>query len=145
MLFYFSMNDAFYIAKTLRLAAKARGMTHPNPMVGALVLKKGRVLTEDFHRRPGSPHAEALVIAAAGDKARGSTLYVNLEPCCHTEKRTPPCTKAIISAGIKKVVFAMKDPNPKVSGKGIIELQKAGIEVVWGVLEKEAMRLKGLT
>jgi len=135
------MNDAFYIKRTLRLAAKARGMTSPNPMVGAVILKEGRITAEDFHRRPGTPHAEALAIAAAGDNARGSTLYVNLEPCCHTEKRTPPCTKAIIAAGIKKVVFAMRDPNPKVSGKGTAELQKAGIQVVWGILEEEAKKL----
>ncbi len=135
------MNDELYIKRTLRLAEKARGMTSPNPMVGAVIVKNGKIISEDFHRRPGTPHAEALALEQAGEKARGSTLYANLEPCCHTEKRTPPCTKAIINAGIKKVIIAMKDPNPKVSGKGVIELQKAGIEVVSGVLEDEAKRL----
>ena len=135
------MTDEYYIKRTLRLAAKAQGMTNPNPMVGAVLIKKGRILSEDFHRKAGTPHAEALAIAKAGDKARGSTLYVSLEPCCHTEKRTPPCTKAIISAGIKEVVIAMKDPNPHVAGMGIAELQRAGIEVRAGILEDRAQRL----
>jgi len=135
------MTDEYYIKRTLRLAAKAHGMTSPNPMVGAVLIKSGRILSEDFHRKAGTPHAEALAIAKAGDKARGSTLYVSLEPCCHTEKRTPPCTKAIISAGIKEVVIAMKDPNPHVAGMGIAELQRAGIEVRAGILEDRAQRL----
>jgi len=135
------MTDEYYIKRTLRLAAKAQGMTSPNPMVGAVLIKNGRILSEDFHRKAGTPHAEALAIAKAGDKARGSTLYVSLEPCCHTEKRTPPCTKAIISAGIKEVVIAMKDPNPHVAGMGIAELQRAGIEVRSGILEDRAQRL----
>ena len=135
------MDDEFYIKRTIRLAEKARGMTSPNPMVGAVIVKNGRIISEDFHRRPGTPHAEALALEKAGEKARNSTLYVSLEPCCHTEKRTPPCTKAIINAGIKKVIVAMKDSNPKVSGKGIIELQKAGIEVISGILEDKAQQL----
>ncbi len=101
------MDDISYMKRTMRLAGKAEGMTSPNPMVGAVLVKNGKIIAEDFHRRPGTPHAEALVIAQAGEKARGATLYVNLEPCCHTDKRTPPCTKAIISAGIRKVVVAM--------------------------------------
>ena len=135
------MTDEDYIKRTLRLAAKAQGMTSPNPMVGAVLIKNGRILAEDYHRKAGTPHAEALAIAKAGDKARGSTLYINLEPCCHTEKRTPPCTKAIIRAGIEKVVIAMKDPNPRVAGLGIDELQGAGIEVRSGILEDRAQRL----
>ncbi len=135
------MNDEFYLKRALRLAAKAHHMTSPNPMVGAVIVKKNRIISEDYHRRPGMPHAEALVIEKAGEGARGSTLYINLEPCCHTEKRTPPCTKAIISAGIKEVVISMADPNPKVSGKGILELQQAGIKVRTGFLEEEAKRL----
>ena len=135
------MNEEFYIKRTLRLAERAHGMTSPNPMVGAIIVKKGVIISEDFHRSPGTPHAEALVIEKAGQKALRSTLYVNLEPCCHTDKRTPPCTNAITGAGIKKVVIAMKDPNPKVSGKGIIELQKAGIEVICGILEDQAKKL----
>ncbi|MDI6889717.1 MAG: bifunctional diaminohydroxyphosphoribosylaminopyrimidine deaminase/5-amino-6-(5-phosphoribosylamino)uracil reductase RibD [Thermodesulfovibrionales bacterium] len=135
------MDDKLYIKRALRLAAKARCMTSPNPMVGAVIVKKGRIISEDFHRRPGTPHAEALAIEKAGENARGSTLYINLEPCCHTEKRTPPCTEAIISAGIKEVVIGMTDPNPKVSGRGILELQKAGIKVRSGILENKAERL----
>lgn len=125
----------------LKLAAKARGMTNPNPMVGAVIVKKGKIIADDFHRKPGTLHAEALAIAKAGNSAAGSTLYVNLEPCCHTEKRTPPCTKSVINSGIAKVVIAMTDPNPKVSGKGIHELEKAGIEVKSGILEEQAKRL----
>lgn len=135
------MNDEFYIKRALRLASKAYGMTSPNPMVGAVIVKNGKLISEDFHRRPGTPHAEALAIEKAGEDARGSTLYVSLEPCCHTEKRTPPCTNAIINAGIKKVIIGMKDPNPKVSGRGILELEKAGIVVKSGILEDEAKRL----
>lgn len=135
------MDDEYYIKRTLRLAAKAQGMTSPNPMVGAVLVKNGRIIAEDFHRKSGTPHAEALAIAEAEENAGNSTLYVNLEPCCHTEKRTPPCTKVVIHAGIKKVVIGMLDPNPKVSGKGVLELQKAGIEVKAGVLSNEAKRL----
>jgi len=135
------MNDVFFMRHALKLAAKARGMTNPNPMVGAVIVKKGKIIAEDFHRKPGTLHAEALAIAKAGNSAAGSTLYVNLEPCCHTEKRTPPCTKSVINAGIEKVVIAMTDPNPKVSGKGIHELEKSGIEVKSGILEEQAKRL----
>lgn len=136
-----SMDDKFYMKRSLRLASKTRSMTSPNPMVGAVLVKNGKIISEDFHRRAGTPHAEALAIEKSGGTARGCTLYINLEPCCHTEKRTPPCTKAIISAGIREVVIGMADPNPKVSGRGILELQKAGIHVRTGVLENEAKRL----
>ncbi|RJQ38522.1 MAG: bifunctional diaminohydroxyphosphoribosylaminopyrimidine deaminase/5-amino-6-(5-phosphoribosylamino)uracil reductase RibD [Nitrospiraceae bacterium] len=135
------MKDTAFMRRVLRLAAKASGMTSPNPMVGAVLVKNGEIIAEDYHRKPGAPHAEALVIQKAGEKARGATLYVNLEPCCHTDKRTPPCAKAIIKAGIKKVVIGMKDPNPKVSGKGIEELCKSGINAVSGILEKDSIRL----
>jgi diaminohydroxyphosphoribosylaminopyrimidine deaminase/5-amino-6-(5-phosphoribosylamino)uracil reductase len=135
------MTDEQYIKQTFRLALRAQGKTSPNPMVGAVLIKNGRILSEDFHRRAGTPHAEALAIAKAGDSVRGATLYVNLEPCCHTEKRTPPCTKEIIRAGIKKVIIAMNDPNPKVSGMGIAELEGAGIEVRSGILEDQARKL----
>ncbi|MGQ9570508.1 MAG: bifunctional diaminohydroxyphosphoribosylaminopyrimidine deaminase/5-amino-6-(5-phosphoribosylamino)uracil reductase RibD, partial [Thermodesulfovibrionales bacterium] len=127
--------------RALRLASKACFTTSPNPMVGAILVKDGSIVSEDFHKRPGTPHAEALAIEKAGKDARGCTLYINLEPCCHTDKRTPPCTKAIISAGIKEVVIGMIDPNPKVSGRGVIELQNAGIKVRTGILEKDAKRL----
>ncbi|HWR59317.1 MAG TPA: bifunctional diaminohydroxyphosphoribosylaminopyrimidine deaminase/5-amino-6-(5-phosphoribosylamino)uracil reductase RibD [Thermodesulfovibrionales bacterium] len=135
------MHDKDLINRAVLLASRSRGMTSPNPMVGALLVRNGRIIAEDYHKRPGEPHAEALVIEKAGDKARSSTLYVSLEPCCHTDKRTPPCTKAIIRAGIKRVVVAMKDPNPKVSGKGIKELEAAGIEVVSGLSEEKAKKL----
>lgn len=133
--------DRFFIKRALRLAAIADGKTSPNPMVGAIIVKNGRVVAEDFHKKAGEPHAEALVIERSKEKARGSTLYVTLEPCCHLDKRTPPCTKAIIDAGIKRVVIAMRDPNPKVSGGGISELRRHGIEVIEGVCEEEAKRL----
>jgi diaminohydroxyphosphoribosylaminopyrimidine deaminase/5-amino-6-(5-phosphoribosylamino)uracil reductase len=135
------MNDEFYMKRALRLAARARGMTSPNPMVGAVIVKNEEILSQDFHKKPGTPHAEALAIEKAVEKSKGSTLYVNLEPCCHTEKRTPPCTRAIINAGIKKVVIGVVDPNPKVSGKGIAELERAGVEVKSSVLEDKAKRL----
>ncbi|MCE5194548.1 MAG: bifunctional diaminohydroxyphosphoribosylaminopyrimidine deaminase/5-amino-6-(5-phosphoribosylamino)uracil reductase RibD [Nitrospiraceae bacterium] len=135
------MNDALMMKRVLRLAAKASGMTSPNPMVGALLVKNEKIIAEDFHKKPGTPHAEALVIQKTGAKAKGTALYVNLEPCCHTEKLTPPCTKAIIESGIKKVILGMKDPNPKVFGRGIKEMENAGIKVVSGVLEKECVKL----
>lgn len=137
----FSDKDISFMQRALHLAAKARGMTSPNPMVGAVIVKNGQIIAEDYHKRAGEPHAEALAISKAGDKAKGSTLYVTLEPCCHLDKRTPPCTKAIIKSEIKKVFIAMKDPNPKVAGKGIEELKKHGIEVVSGVLENKAVKL----
>ncbi|MGD1076535.1 MAG: bifunctional diaminohydroxyphosphoribosylaminopyrimidine deaminase/5-amino-6-(5-phosphoribosylamino)uracil reductase RibD, partial [Thermodesulfovibrionales bacterium] len=134
-------DDTYLMRRAIQLAFRAAGRTSPNPMVGALLMKNGRIIAEDYHRRPGTPHAEALVIKKAGGKAFASTLYVSLEPCCHTDKRTPPCTRAIREAGIQRVVIAMKDPNPKVSGKGIRELEEAGIKVTVGTLEEKARRL----
>jgi diaminohydroxyphosphoribosylaminopyrimidine deaminase/5-amino-6-(5-phosphoribosylamino)uracil reductase len=136
--------DIFFMKRALQLAAKARGRTSPNPMVGAVIVKNGRVIAEDYHKKPGELHAEALAILKAqnsGLKTQNSILYVTLEPCCHTDKRTPPCTKAIIDAGIKKVYVAMKDPNHRVSGKGIEELKSHGIEVISGLLEGNAKTL----
>lgn len=135
------MDERYFIKRTLRLAVKASGMTSPNPVVGAVIVRDNRIIAEDYHRGPGTPHAEALAIQKAGEKARGATLYVSLEPCCHTDKRTPPCTKAIIKAGINKVVAAMIDPNLKVSGRGLRELEASGIEVVSGIEETSAKRL----
>lgn len=135
------MTDEYLIRKTLSLAARAYGRTSPNPMVGALVVKGNRIISEGYHKKAGTPHAEAVALDKAGEKARGATLYVSLEPCCHRDKRTPPCTEKIISSGIRKVVIAMQDPNPKVGGKGIEELRRAGIEVVFGILEQRARRL----
>lgn len=127
--------------EALRLAAKARGMTSPNPMVGAVIVKDGIIIAKDYHRRVGELHAEASVISKAGKNTKGSILYVTLEPCCHKDKRTSPCTEAIIKAEIKSVVIAMEDPNPKVSGRGIKILRRQGIEVGSGILEDKAKRL----
>jgi diaminohydroxyphosphoribosylaminopyrimidine deaminase/5-amino-6-(5-phosphoribosylamino)uracil reductase len=109
-------------------------------MVGAVVVKKGQILAHGYHKKYGGPHAEAVALKACGEQAKGATLYINLEPCCHFGK-TPPCTDLIIKSGIKKVVCATLDPNPQVNGKGIESLIKSGIEVSLGVLEKEARRL----
>ncbi len=127
--------------RALALADKARGKTSPNPMVGALLVKGAEVVAEGYHKKAGTPHAEAVALARAGARAKGTTLYVNLEPCCHTDKKTLPCTDGIIRAGVKRVVAAMKDPNPKVSGRGFRKLRAAGIDVISGVLRQEALDL----
>ncbi len=133
--------DEKYMRLALRLAEKARGRTSPNPMVGAVVVRDGRVIARGYHNQAGEPHAEAVALAKAGAAAKASTLYVTLEPCSHTNKRTPPCSPLVIQSGVKRVVSAMIDPNPKVSGGGLKALRKAGIEVVAGVLEAEAKKL----
>jgi len=132
------MHDVRYMKRALSLARRAEGMTSPNPMVGAVLVKKGRIISEGYHKMAGTPHAEVIAIDAAGNEATGSTLYVTLEPCCHKDKRTPPCAEKIAASRIRDVIIAMKDPNPRVSGKGIIELERAGIRVVCGVLEDQA-------
>jgi diaminohydroxyphosphoribosylaminopyrimidine deaminase / 5-amino-6-(5-phosphoribosylamino)uracil reductase len=137
----FSESDLMYMKRALMLAAKASGATSPNPMVGALIVRNGLVIAEDFHKKAGELHAEALAILKAGDAAKNAALYVTLEPCCHTDKRTPPCSRAIIDAGIKKVFVAMKDPNPRVFGRGIRELRNHGITVVEGLLREKAFKL----
>lgn len=129
------------MAMALRLAEKAQGRTSPNPMVGAVVVKNGRVIASGYHRRAGEAHAEAIALRKAGKAAKGATLYVTLEPCSHTNKRTPPCSPLVINSGVKRVVVAMIDPNPKVSGGGIRAIRKAGIEVRTGVLMGEAEKL----
>jgi diaminohydroxyphosphoribosylaminopyrimidine deaminase/5-amino-6-(5-phosphoribosylamino)uracil reductase len=133
--------DEKYMRVALRLAKKARGRTSPNPMVGAVVVKDGRVISRGWHKMAGEPHAEANALAKAGTDAKGATLYVTLEPCSHRNKRTPPCSPLVILSGVRRVVIAMIDPNPKVSGGGIRAIRKAGIEVVTGVLESEARLL----
>lgn len=130
--------DREYMSRALRLARKGR--TSPNPMVGAVVVSDGAIIGEGYHVRAGKPHAEVVALANAGPRRTGSTLYVNLEPCCH-QGRTPPCTRAIIEAGVATVVAAMVDPDPKVSGKGIEELRNAGIEVRCPVCEDSAREL----
>ena len=129
-----------YMRRVLELARKGRGRTSPNPMVGAVLVKNGRVVGEGYHRKAGLPHAEIEALRRAGKKAKGADLYVNLEPCCHSGK-TPPCTEAILSAGVKKVIVGMRDPNPLVSGKGFRQLKKKGVQVVTGTLRKECERL----
>ena len=125
----------------LRLAAKGRGTTSPNPMVGALVVRHGRIVGEGFHLRPGLPHAEILALRQAGKQAQGATLYVTLEPCCHLKKRTPPCVPEILRSRVRRVVIAMQDPNPSVQGKGTAALRRAGLSVTVGVARSEAEAL----
>lgn len=125
----------------LRLAAKGQGTTSPNPMVGAVVVKQGRIVGQGFHLRPGTPHAEILALQRAGTQARGATLYVTLEPCCHLKKRTPPCVPEVLRSGIRRVVIAMLDPNPAVKGKGTAALRRAGLSVMVGVARPEAENL----
>jgi diaminohydroxyphosphoribosylaminopyrimidine deaminase/5-amino-6-(5-phosphoribosylamino)uracil reductase len=136
----FSREEANWMEKALVLAEQARGRTSPNPLVGAVVVRDGKSVGEGYHRQAGEPHAEVAAIDKAGELARGATLFVTLEPCCH-EGKTPPCTKRIISSGIKQVIVAMKDPNPLVAGKGIEELEGAGIVVACGLFEEEARKL----
>ncbi len=133
-------DDVRWMRRALSLAARGRGRTSPNPMVGAVVVKRGRVVGEGYHRRVGGPHAEVWALREAGAAAKGATLYVSLEPCCH-HGRTPPCTTAIIEAGLKRVVAACLDPNPEVNGAGVRRLRAAGIEVEVGAMEAEARRL----
>lgn len=124
-------------------AAKARGQTSPNPLVGAVLVKNNQMLAKGFHHGPGKAHAEVAAFQKIKNKKnlKGATLYVTLEPCCHTKKRTPPCVNAVIASGVKAVVLGMKDPNPQVSGKGIQKLKRAGISVKVGVLQKECEAL----
>jgi len=129
------------MARAIALAARASYRTSPNPMVGAVVVDaRGEPVGEGYHRRPGAPHAEAEAIVAAGERARGGTLYVSLEPCAH-QGRTPPCVEAIVAAGLRRVVVAMLDPDPRVRGRGVERLREAGIGVDVGPLEARARRL----
>jgi diaminohydroxyphosphoribosylaminopyrimidine deaminase/5-amino-6-(5-phosphoribosylamino)uracil reductase len=132
--------DKKFMREALALARSQMGKTSPDPMVGALVVKGDRIISRGYHTEQSTPHAEAFAIKKAGEKARGATLYLNLEPCCHYGYN-PPCTHTIIKAGIKRVVAAMQDPNPLVNGKGFAQLRDAGIEVKVGVLEEEAREL----
>jgi diaminohydroxyphosphoribosylaminopyrimidine deaminase / 5-amino-6-(5-phosphoribosylamino)uracil reductase len=129
------------MTRALRLAAKGLGTASPNPMVGAIVVNRGRIVGQGFHLRPGFPHAEILALRQAGTRARGASLYVTLEPCCHLTKRTPPCVPAVIQSGVRRVVIATRDSNPMVKGKGALALQRAGLSVSTGVARREAEEL----
>lgn len=136
----FSEADHKFMQRALELAALGRYTTSPNPNVGALVVNNGLVVGEGYHRQAGGPHAEVYALREAGDKARGATCYVTLEPCSHYG-RTPPCALALIDAGVSRVVVAMTDPNPQVAGRGIALLMQAGIKVETGLLEEAARAL----
>jgi len=129
--------DAFYMARALELARKGVYSTHPNPRVGCVIVRDGTIVGEGWHVRAGEPHAEVHALRHAGDKARGATAYVTLEPCSH-HGRTPPCADALLEAGISRVVAAMQDPNPDVGGRGLLRLMNAGVNVQSGVLQSEA-------
>jgi diaminohydroxyphosphoribosylaminopyrimidine deaminase/5-amino-6-(5-phosphoribosylamino)uracil reductase len=129
--------DHRYMAHALQLAARGIYTTHPNPRVGCVIVNDNRIVGEGWHLRAGEAHAEIHALAQAGEKARGATVYVTLEPCCH-HGRTPPCSEALIDAGVRRVVAAMIDPNPKVAGNGVEQLRSAGIDVETGVCRSQA-------
>jgi diaminohydroxyphosphoribosylaminopyrimidine deaminase/5-amino-6-(5-phosphoribosylamino)uracil reductase len=135
-----SVNDVEFMRQALLLAEQGRGHVEPNPLVGAVVVQEGKVVGRGWHQRFGGPHAEVFALEEAGEAARGATLYVTLEPCCHYGK-TPPCTAAILRAGVKRVVAALTDPFPEVAGKGIAVLQQHGVAVEVGLLADEAEEL----
>ncbi|HJS07404.1 MAG TPA: bifunctional diaminohydroxyphosphoribosylaminopyrimidine deaminase/5-amino-6-(5-phosphoribosylamino)uracil reductase RibD [Pirellulales bacterium] len=132
--------DLWHMTRALELARRGEGLVEPNPMVGCAIAQAGEVVGEGWHRRFGGPHAEVEALRIAGPRAKGATLYVTLEPCRHFGK-TPPCTQAILAAGVRRVVCAMRDPFPAASGRGIAELQAAGVLVEVGLLEADAVRL----
>lgn len=132
--------DERFMRMALRLALKGAGRTSPNPMVGAVLVRGGEVVGAGYHRRAGDDHAEIVALKRAGEKARGATLYINLEPCNH-QGRTPPCTLSLIKSGVRKAVVGMVDPNPVVSGRGIRQLKRAGLQVEVGLLEAECRRV----
>ncbi|MGH9353674.1 MAG: bifunctional diaminohydroxyphosphoribosylaminopyrimidine deaminase/5-amino-6-(5-phosphoribosylamino)uracil reductase RibD [Terriglobia bacterium] len=132
--------DEDYMREVLRLARESKTLPYPNPWVGCVIVQNGAIVGRGFHRRSGANHAEVEALAEAGARARNAALYVNLEPCCHFG-RTPPCTDAILRAGIRRVVYAMHDPNPAVAGRGAAILKRNGIEIKQGALEAEARAL----
>lgn len=136
----FTADDHRYMARALHLAERGLYTTDPNPRVGCVLVLDGAVVGEGWHERAGGPHAEIAALRQAGEQAVGATAYVTLEPCCH-QGRTPPCTDALIKAGVEQVVAAMEDPNPQVAGNGLRRLQEAGFKVRVGVLAAEAERL----
>ena len=135
------ISDERYISRCIRLASKGIGKVSPNPLVGAVILKNAKVIGEGHHKKYGNSHAEVNAINNATEDVSGSTLYCNLEPCCHTNKQTPPCVPLIIKKKIKRVVICNIDPNKNVNGKGIAQLRKAGIEVITKIMEEEGKEL----
>ncbi len=135
------MSDAEYIKHCFELAKNGEGHVSPNPLVGAVIVKEGRIIGEGWHEKYGGPHAEVNAFNNAKESVEGAVLYCNLEPCCHTDKQTPPCTPLIISKGIKRVVVSNLDPNPRVCGKGLEQLKAAGIETVSGISADEGEEL----
>jgi diaminohydroxyphosphoribosylaminopyrimidine deaminase/5-amino-6-(5-phosphoribosylamino)uracil reductase len=133
----FTDTDARHMARALELARRGLYTTDPNPRVGCVLVRNGKVVGEGFHERAGGPHAEITALRAAGDAARGATVYLTLEPCCHHGK-TPPCTDAIIGAGVARVIAAMPDPDPRVAGRGFAGLKQAGIGAAYGLMQSEA-------
>ncbi|MFB6290552.1 MAG: bifunctional diaminohydroxyphosphoribosylaminopyrimidine deaminase/5-amino-6-(5-phosphoribosylamino)uracil reductase RibD [Candidatus Bipolaricaulia bacterium] len=133
-------NERAFMKKALNLARRGGGYVNPNPQVGAVVVRDGEIVGEGYHEKFGGPHAEVNALEEAGEAARGATLYVTLEPCVHYGK-TPPCTEKIVGAELARVLVAMEDPNPKVSGKGVKRLREEGLEVSLGLMEREARKL----
>lgn len=130
-----------YIHRCFELAELGSGFVSPNPLVGAVIVKDNKIISEGYHKKYGESHAEAIAIRNSKETLTGATLYCNLEPCCHTNKKTPPCVPLIINCGISRVIISNTDPNPEVNGKGIEILKNAGIEVKTGVLEDEGKKL----
>src|SRR5688572_13075354 len=132
--------DETFMRRALELAVRGRGGVEPNPLVGCIIVRDGQLVAEGYHQQFGGPHAERVALgdlAAKGLSSEGATAYVTLEPCCHTNKKTPPCVPALIEAKLKRIVVGCLDPNPDVSGNGVAQLHSAGIEVTTGVLEGE--------
>ena len=137
---HFSASDHSFMAQALRLAERGLYTTMPNPRVGCVIVKDGVIVGEGAHLKAGEPHAEVLALRQAGDKAKGATVYVTLEPCSH-HGRTPPCAEALVQAGVSKVIAAMQDPNPLVAGQGLARLSGQGIEVASGLMQAQAEAL----
>jgi len=135
------VNDEHYMKLALSLARKGLGKTSPNPMVGAVIVKRGKIIGKGYHHRFGGPHAEIEAIKDCKGSIDGATLYVTLEPCCHTGKKTPPCLDALLKYDLKRVVIGTLDPNPQVSGRSIQKLQEKGVQTQVGVLEEECWKL----
>jgi diaminohydroxyphosphoribosylaminopyrimidine deaminase/5-amino-6-(5-phosphoribosylamino)uracil reductase len=136
-----SESDLDHLRRAIRLAMNGRGRVEPNPMVGCVIVKDGRIIGEAYHGRFGGPHAEPSALAACTENCKGATAYVTLEPCCHTNKKTAPCVPTLIGAGLKRVVMGCLDPNPNVDGKGAAMLRDADVEVVGPLLEAETKQL----